>query len=146
MCAVKASACANVQLPYQSEPPRPVNTPLQSRTPVTLMCAATSACNLRAGKTVEISHFGAWSLWDKVQKKIKIYNILSETSCEIFTPFFFIVLLARSLWCRTLQHLHLNGGFTFELQRWRIRLVARRCLECWSATLFLNLFFQTWLH
>lgn len=81
--------CANVQLPYQSEPPRPVNTPLQSRTPITLMCAATSACNLRAGKTVEISHFGAWSLWDKVQKKIKIYNILSETSCEIFTPFFY---------------------------------------------------------
>lgn len=70
-------------------------------------------------------------------KKIKIYSILSETSCEIFTPFF-IVLLARSLWCRALQHWQLNGGFTFDLQRRRRRLVARRCLECWSATLFLS--------
>lgn len=56
---------------------------------LSLVPAATSACNLRAGKTVEISHFGAWSLWDKVQKKKNIYNILSETSCEIFTPFFY---------------------------------------------------------
>lgn len=63
------AACANVRLPYQSELPRPVNTPLQSRTPVTLICAATTARNLRAGKTLEISHFGTWTLWDKVQKK-----------------------------------------------------------------------------
>lgn len=144
VCVIKASVCANVQLPYQSEPPHPVNTPLQSWTPVTLMCAATSACNLRAGKTVEISHFGAWSLWDKVRKKIKIYNFLSEISCEIFTLFF--VPFVRSLWCRALQHLHLNGGFTFDLQRWCRRLVARCCLQCWWATSFLNLFFQTRLH
>lgn len=81
----------------------------------------------------------------KCKKKIKIYNFLSEISCEIFTPSFFVP-FARSLWCRTLQHLHLNGGFTFDLQRWRGRLVARCGLRCWWATLFHNLFFQTWLH
>lgn len=136
----------DVQLCYQPALPRPVNTPPQSLTPITLLCAATSPCNLGAGKTVEISNFGAWTLWDKVQKNKKFTTFYLRLPVK-YSHLFFIVALARSLWCRTLQHLRLNGGFTFDLQ-WRCgRLVARRCLECWSATLLPKLCFsQTRLH
>lgn len=75
MCGQGVQCVQTVQLPQSVRaaspppPPPPIMQPAQSRSPDTLMCAAASACNLRAGKTLQISPVGAWSLWDKVQKK-----------------------------------------------------------------------------